>query len=81
MMQPTQFEEIVKQTMLTNSSQFQIDINKIDYRLIENRWFMLEECGFTHVGVFIRSLLGKKQCIRYAPSLFMKVLLHQIGVY
>lgn len=81
MMQPTQFDAIVMQTMLSNNSQFPIETKKIDYKLIENRWFMLEKCGFTNVGVFIRSLLGKKRCIRYAPSLFVKVFLHQIGVY
>ena len=81
MMQPNQFEEVAKQTMLTNVSQFPIETKEIDYHLIENRWYMLEECGFTNVGVYIRSLLGKKHCIRYAPCLFVKVFLHRLGIY
>ena len=80
MMQPEQFDEIVKQTLFSNASQLPIEFKTIDYKQLDRRWFMLEKCGFTDAGVYIRSLLGKKLCIRYAPKLFIKVFLHQISI-
>ena len=79
MLQPEQFDEIVKQTLVSNTSQFPIEFKHIDYKQLDKRWFMLEKCGFTNAGVYIRSLLGKKSCLRYAPLLFIKVFLHQIS--
>lgn len=81
MMQPEQFDEIVKQSLISNLSQFPIEFKHIEYKQLDKRWLMLEKCGFTNAGVFIRSLLGKRRCLRYAPGLFIKVFLHQICTY
>ena len=77
MMKPEQFDEIVKQSLISNISQLPIYFKSIDYKKLDKRWHMLEKCGFTNAGVYIRSLLGKRMCLRYAPSLFIKVSLHQ----
>ena len=80
MLQPEQFDDIVKQTLVSNTIQFPMEFKHIDYKQLDKRWFMLEQCGFTNAGIYIRSLLGKMSCLRYAPVLFIKVFLHQISV-
>ena len=79
MMQPEQFDDTVKQTLFSNVSQFPLEFKHIDYKLLDKRWLMLEKCGFTNAGAYIRSLLGKRSCLRYAPVLFTKVFLHHIN--
>jgi hypothetical protein len=78
MIQPTQFDELVLSTLFTTHSQCPIILRPINYHLLEKRWLVLEKRGFTNVGAFIRSLLGKSQCFRFAPALFVKSLIYQI---
>lgn len=72
MMQLEDFDAIVETTLLTNESQIPINVNTIDYGLLDKRWLVLENCGFTNVNPYIYSLLGKWACLRYAPTLFIK---------
>lgn len=72
MMQPLQFDAIVEKTMLTNKSQLPIEPIIVDYNLLDKRWLVLENCGFTDVGSYIYSLLGGIKCWFYAPTLFVK---------
>ena len=81
MMQPTQFDAAVNNSLLTGKSQYPIEIYHIDYSILNKRWLMLEKIGFTNSGAYIRSLLGKKHCLFYAPLLFIKVLFNRIRIH
>jgi hypothetical protein len=72
MMQPLQFDELVAETLHTNTSQMEIEIRQFDYSLLDKRWLVLENVGFTQVGNYLFSLLGKKLCRKYAPMLYLK---------
>ena len=72
MMQPAQFDELVNKTLRSNLTQLPIETRRINYRLLDQRWFLLEKSGFTDAAAYIYSLLGKKMCLRYTPHLFFK---------
>ena len=72
MIQPEQFDALVKETLISNKSQRPITIMSIDYSFLDKRWFILEKVGLTNAGTFLSSLLGSKRCLCFAPILFLK---------
>ena len=81
MMLIPQFNETVHKSLLSNISQFKIDNRYFDNRVLIKRWFELEKRGFTNVSKFIYSLLGRKICLKYDASLFIKIKLRQIASF
>ena len=80
MMQPEKFNELVAETLSTNISQMSFELLRFDYDILDNRWHALEKVGFTDVGSYLYSLLGRVKCFEYAPSLYLKNRLKQIGL-
>ena len=72
MMNREQFNELVVKTLDTNQSQLPINSFVIDYTGLDDRWYYLEKAGYTHALPYIYSLLGARNCIKYAPSVFIK---------
>ena len=72
MMQPNQFDRLVKDSLLTNISQLELEFRPVDYKMLDKRWIALEKIGFTNVSPYLYSLLGKAQCLKSSPLLFIK---------
>lgn len=72
MMQPQQFNQVVLDTLTSNMTQFPLDTYPIDFASLDDRWFYLEEKGYISVLPFIYSLLGWRNCLMTAPSIFIK---------
>ena len=72
MLKPAQFNDIVQKTLETNQSQFSISEYDIDYDSLDDRWYYLEKGGFRHTMSYVYGLLGPWDCLKYAPSIFIK---------
>lgn len=72
MISETQFNELVKNTLDTNTTQIPLKPYEFDYKQLDDRWFALEKMGHINSMSYLYHLLGKKKCIRYAPILFIK---------
>jgi hypothetical protein len=42
------------------------------YKQLDDRWFALEKAGYISSLSYLYGLLGKKDCLRFAPKLFIK---------
>ena len=80
MIKPDQFNAIVAKTLETNQSQFPITEENIDYDSLDDRWYYLEKGGFRHAMPYVYGLLGPKDCLKYAPSVFFKKNLNRFFV-
>lgn len=78
MIQPDQFDELVRKTLSANESQFPLDAKPIDNKILEKRWLVLEKVGLTQVKQYLYSTLGKTNCLRYAPGLYIKIRANRI---
>lgn len=67
-----QFNKLLADTLSTNKTQIPLESFKIDYRQLDDRWFALEKAGYISSLSYLYGLLGKKNCIRYVPKLFIK---------
>lgn len=72
MMQHEQFNKLVLDTLETNKTQLPINDYPIDYKGLDDRWYYLEKAGYTNAMPYIYGTLGKKDCFKYAPCLFLK---------
>lgn len=72
MIQPSQFNSVVKNTLETNETWKEINPVKINFDLIDKRWHLQERTGYTKTIPYLYSLLGFKQCLVFAPTLFFK---------
>lgn len=72
MMDIDYFNQLVEKTLLQNKTQVPLKPYEINYALLDARWYALEKQGYIHSIHYIYSLLGKKDCIRFAPSIFVK---------
>lgn len=72
MMQPAQFNQVVLNTLTTNTTQFPIKDYPIDYSILDDRWLFLEKAGYLSSLPYIYSLLGWRNCLLTAPSIFIK---------
>lgn len=72
MMQPSQFDQIVCETLDSNKTQLPIEAYPIDYTSLDDRWFYLEKEGYISTIPFIYSLLGWRYCLWATPAIFVK---------
>ena len=72
MMQHDQFNRMVLETLETNETKIPINEYKIDYKGLDDRWYYLEKAGYLDTMPYIYGTLGKMDCLKYAPSLFIK---------
>ena len=72
MMQHEQFNKLVLDTLETNKTQLPICDYSIDYKGLDNRWYYLEKTGYINTLPYIYGTLGRIDCLKYAPRLFVK---------
>lgn len=72
MISKEQFNELVLKSITTNTTQIPLQPYKFDYKQLDDRWFALEKAGYMHSMSYLYGLLGKKNCIRFAPRLYIK---------
>ena len=81
MIQHEQFNKLVLDTLETNQPQLPINDYYIDYQVIDDRWFYLEKAGYTNTLPYIYGTLGKIDCLKYAPRLFLKKNIGRLNNY
>lgn len=69
---PTQFNQLVADTLMTNQTQREIKEYAMDYEGLDNRWHYLEKAGYTHTLSYLYGIMGHWNCFYLAPSLFLK---------
>lgn len=67
-----QFNKLVADTLATNETQIPLQPYQFDYQQLDDRWFALEKAGYISSMSYLYGLLGKKDCLRFAPKLFIK---------
>ena len=72
MVSPEQFNTMVAKAISKNESPIPLKPFAVDYELLDNRWFELQELGHVDIGPYICGVLGKKKCVIYAPKLYVK---------
>jgi hypothetical protein len=63
---------LVADTLSTNETQIPLQPYQFDYQQLDDRWFALEKAGYISSLSYLYGLLGKKECLRFAPKLFIK---------
>lgn len=72
MMQHEQFNTLVLETLEANQTQIPIHEYVINYKRLDDRWYYLEKAGYIDTMPYLYGNLGFKDCLRYAPLLFLK---------
>ena len=67
-----QFNKLVADALATNETQIPLQPYQFDYQQLDDRWFALEKAGYISSLSYLYGLLGKKECLRFAPKLFIK---------
>ena len=67
-----QFDYALAQIINTNTSPYPCEPNEVDYSLLDERWYELERCGFTDTMAYVYSILGKKNVLKYVPTMYIK---------
>ena len=67
-----QFNKLVADTLFSNKTQMPLEPFEMDYKQLDDRWFALEKAGYISSLSYLYGLLGKKDCLRFAPKLFIK---------
>ena len=80
MIQKEQFNQLALKTIETDQTQISINEIEINYDALDNRWFYLERGGYVRSIPYLYSLLGAKECLSMAPSLFFKKNLSRIKI-
>lgn len=78
MIQPEQFNKALERMLSTHESPFPVETKYVDYKLLDDRWFALEKAGYIDSMPYLCSLLGKKNCLRYVPILYLKKNINRI---
>lgn len=73
-----QFNKLVADTLSTNKTQMPLQPFEMDYKQLDDRWFALEKAGYISSLSYLYGLLGKMNCIRFAPNLFIKKYLNTL---
>lgn len=69
---PSQFDQLVADTLITNQTQREIKEYSMDYRGLDDRWYYLEKAGYTHTLSYLYGILGFWNSLFWAPSMFLK---------
>ena len=72
MVSPEQFNTMVAKAISKNETPIPLKPFAVDYKLLDNRWFELQELGHVDIGPFICGVLGKRKQILYVPALYVK---------
>ena len=72
MMQKEQFNQLALKTIESNQTQINFQEIEINYDDLDKRWYYLEKAGYIHSIPYVYSLLGPKECLKRAPSIFLK---------
>ncbi len=80
MVSPEQFNAMVKTAIETNKTPLPLKPFDVDYTVLDDRWFELEKLGHVNIMPFICGLLGKKTCLKYAPTLLMKKIMKKFQI-
>lgn len=67
-----QFNKLVVDTLESNKTQREIREFSINYDGLDDRWFYLEKNGYINSIPYIYGILGASECVKYAPSIFIK---------
>ena len=78
MMSIPQFNKLVADTLFSNKTQMPLEPFEMDYKQLDDRWFALEKMGHINSMSYLYGLLGKKDCLRFAPKLFIKKYLNTL---
>ena len=73
-----QFNKLVADTLSTNKTQMPLQPFEMDYKQLDDRWFALEKAGYISSLSYLYGLLGKMNCIRFAPNLSIKKYLNTL---
>lgn len=72
MMQPRQFDQVVLDALTSEVTRFPLDMYPVDYSSLDDRWYYLEKAGYISTLPYFYSLLGWRNCLLTAPSIFLK---------
>ena len=72
MVSPEQFNTMVAKAISKNETPIPLKPFAVDYKLLDNRWFELQELGHVDIGPYICGVLGKRKQIFYVPALYLK---------
>lgn len=72
MITPEQFNRLVADTLNTNQSQVPFEPYEVNYSLLDDRWYSLEEAGYVDTMSYLWGVLGKKNVWRYMPLVAIK---------
>lgn len=72
MIRKDQFDAALAQIIHTNTSPYPCEPNEVDYTLLDERWYELERCGFTNTLAYVYSVFGKKNVLKYFPTIYIK---------
>lgn len=78
MVSPEQFNDMVKIAIDTNKTPTPLNPFEMDYEMLDNRWFELQELGHVDITPYLTGILGKKNVLKYCPLLFIKKQLSRI---
>lgn len=67
-----QFNRLVAKTLNTNTTQVPLEPFDVNYSLLDDRWFALEEAGYVDMLSYLWGLLGKDYIRRNMHSVFIK---------
>lgn len=73
-----QFNKLVADTLSSNKTKMPLEPFEMDYKQLDDRWFALEKAGYISSLSYLYGLLGKKDCLRFAPKLFIKKYLNTL---
>lgn len=72
MITPEQFNKLVADTLSSNKTQVPLEPFKVNYTLLDKRWYALEKAGYTNTMPYIWGILGKQYIRRHMPLFFIK---------
>lgn len=72
MVNPKQFNQMVAEAINKNETPVPLKPFVVNYELLDDRWFELQELGHIDAVPYICGVLGKKNCLVYTPTLYIK---------
>lgn len=67
-----QFSAIVKESLCSNRTAIELKPYLINYQELDKRWYELEKLGYLNTMSYVYGVLGRKNCFRWATSIFIK---------
>lgn len=67
-----QFDLLVKNTLETNQKQLPISPFEVNYQLLDERWYSIENEGFIDTTSYVYSIIGNSKCRQKIPNIYIK---------